>query len=500
MPDPSFLQVAHPGQPFSSAFRWRAVTRLFGILLLLFSPSFIPSIGVSLYYDDGEWGVFCATLAITIAAGMLLWWPNRNVNSDMKMRDGFLVVTLFWIILPLASALPFILGLHLGLVDALFESVSGFTTTGATTIIGIDDLPRSMLYHRQQIQFLGGMGVIVLAVAVLPLLGIGGMQLYRAEVSGVSKEDKLTPRIAHTARALWMIYFFLTLCCAAAYWAAGMSLFDAIGHAYATVATGGFSTHDASMAFFDNEVIEFISIVFMMAGGMNFALHFLAWKNLSPKPYENDPEFRAYVFIFLTITLIIALSLYVTGAFPGLGQSLRYSAFQTASILTSTGFTTANFALWPLYIPMLLAISAFIGGCVGSTAGGIKVLRIVLLGKLGLRQLRLSLHPRGVFPMRLGKEIVSTEILFSVLGFGVLYVSISILLTTAMMGAGLDMETAFGAVMATINLCGPGLGGVAVTFADTGAVVKCLGIFSMLVGRLEIFTLLILFLPRYWRD
>jgi trk system potassium uptake protein TrkH len=478
---------------------WRSITRLFGILLMLYSLGFVPSIGVSLLYQDGEWIVFSASLLVTAGIGFLLWLPNVEERSELTVREGFLVVTLFWVLLGLAGAIPFLVGLHLNLTDAVFESISGFTTTGATVIIGLDRLPPSILYHRQQIQLLGGMGVIVLAVAILPLLGVGGMQLYRAETSGVAKQEKITPRIAQTARALWAIYIVLTVACALAFWGAGMKLFDAVGHAFTTVSTGGFSTHDASIAYYNSPLIESIAIVFMLAGGVNFAIHFFAWRRMSARPYVGDPEVAVYGLIFLFATLFVAASLDWAGAYAGARDALRYSAFQVASILTSTGFSTATFGDWPLHIPLTLVILSFIGGCAGSTAGGIKVLRIVLLAKLGLRQLRKLAHPQGVYVVKIKRRPVSEEVLYSVWGFYVLYVVTALLLTVAMLAAGLDFESAFGAVVATINLLGPGLGDVANSFATVSPVVKWLGVFGMLVGRLEVFTLLILFLPAYWR-
>jgi trk system potassium uptake protein TrkH len=315
----------------------------------------------------------------------------------------------------------------------------------------------------------------------------------------VAKNEKLTPRIAETARVLWTIYFSLTLACAASFWLAGMNFFDAIGHAFATVATGGFSTHDASLAHYDSPVIEAIAIVFMLAGGVNFAIHFMAWRRLSLTPYGADPEVRGYGLIFLFATLFVAASLYWAGTYQGGWESLRYAVFQVASILTSTGFGTAVYAEWPLHIPLTLVMLAFIGGCVGSTAGGIKVLRILLLAKLGLRQLFQLAHPQAVTLVKLGKRPVPEDVVFSVWGFYVLYIVTTLLLTLAMTAGGLDMVSAFGAVTATINLLGPGLGEVAVTFTTVSPLIKWLGIFAMLVGRLEVFTLLILFLPAYWR-
>ncbi len=479
---------------------WRAIIRLFGILLVLYSLNFLPSIGVAYYYGDGQEGIFYISFLLTLTAGALLWLPNWHAHQELSVRDGFLVVTLFWALLGVVGALPFMIGLHWSLTDAVFESISGFTTTGATVIAsGIDQLPPSIQYHRQQLNFLGGMGIVVLAVAVLPMLGVGGMQLYRAETSGVTKNEKLTPRIAETARSLWLVYFALTAACALAFWAAGMSLFDAIGHSYAAVGTGGFSTHDASFGYWNSPLIDGIGIFFMLAGGANFAVHFLVWQRRSLWPLLRDSEVRAFGLIFLVSSLFVAATLALTGTYDNGWQALRHGAFQVASILTSTGFTTAVFADWPLYLPLVLVTLSFIGGCAGSTAGGIKVVRIQLLGKLGLRQLFLLAHPQAISHIKLGRRTVSDQIMFSVWGFYVLYISSTLLLTIAMMGAGLDFVSAFGAVQATINLCGPGLGKVAVTYAEVNDTVKWLGSFAMLLGRLEIFTLLILFLPAYWR-
>ena len=479
--------------------QWRTITWLFGILLMLYSLSFIPSIGVSLLYADGQWDVFLDSLLTTAGIGLILWIPYRNKHKELSVRDGFLFVVLFWFILGVTGSLPFILGLHLGFTDAIFESVSGFTTTGSTVIAKLDDLPPSILYHRQQIQWLGGMGVVVLAVAVLPLLGVGGMQLYRAEVSSVAQNEKMTPRIVQTARALWFTYFLLTMICALAYWAAGMNLFDAIGHAFTTVATGGFSTHDASLAYYDSAVIEAIAIVFMLAGGVNFAVHFVALRRQSSAPYIQDPEVRSYGAIFLVGALLVSVTLFLVGTYSGVWQSLRYGTFQVASILTSTGFTTATFSEWPLHIPIVLVTLSFIGGCVGSTAGGIKVIRIVVMAKVASRELFQLAHPHSVSVVNFGKDPVSNEVLFSIKALVILYLGTTLLLTSAMMAAGLDWETALGAVVATINLLGPGLGDVSVTFVTVSPAVKWLAVCAMLVGRLEVFTLLILFLPSFWR-
>lgn len=478
---------------------WRAITRLCGILLALYSVSFVPSAALALWFGDGQFGIFASSFFIAAAAGLLLWLPNFSQRSELNVRDGFLVVVLFWVLLGFAGALPFGLGLHLSITDSVFESISGFTTAGATVIIGLDQLPQSILYHRQQTQWLGGMGFVVLAVAIMPLLGVGGMQLYRAEISGVVKEEKLTPRIAETARALWLVYVALTLACALAYWLAGMNTFDAIGHAFTTVSTGGFSTHDASIGHFNSPVIETIAIVFMLAGAINFAIHFLAWRRKTVRTYLADPEVRAFIAIFLFASLLIGATLYWVGTYAGPGQALRYSLFQVASVLTSTGYGTATFAEWPLYVPLLLAILSFVGGCAGSTAGGMKVLRILLLTKIAQRQLFQLAHPRAVTVVKLGQRGVPEDVVYSVWGFYVLYVVVALVLTVAMMATGLDLESAFGAVMATINVLGPGLGEVAANFTTVSPVAKWLSVLAMLVGRLEVFTVLILFMPAYWR-
>jgi len=478
---------------------WRTITYLFGVLLMLYSLSFIPSIGIAWLYQDGEEGVFFVSFLVTAVTGLVLWLLGRQSRTELSERDGFLFVTLFWLILSVLGAMPFLLGLHLSFTDAVFESISGFTTTGSTVIPSLDELPKSILYHRQQIQWLGGMGIIVLAVAILPVLGIGGMQLYQAESSGIAAQERMTPRIAQTARALWMIYFLLTLTCALGYWTAGMQLFDAVGHAFSTVATGGFSTHDNSLGFYDSPMIEAVAIVFMLAGGINFAVHFTAFRRQTMRPYRSEPEVRTYAGIFICSAVFVSLCLALVGVFPNLEDAVRHGTFQVASVFTSTGFSTATFADWPYHLPITLVTISFIGGCVGSTAGGIKVMRVMLLAKLGRRELFHLAHPQAIATVRIGKEPVDEEVLFSVKGFFVLYVVSCLVLTAAMMAAGLDMESAFGAVVATVNLLGPGLGDVATSFATVNPAVKWVAMCGMLVGRLEMFTLLILFLPAYWR-
>ena len=371
---------------------WKTITYLFGILLLLYSLSFLPSLVVSLLFEDGQSRIFIVSFLISAAAGLVLWLPARHDRKELTIRDGFLMVTLFWIVLGMMGSLPFLLGLHLNFTDAVFESVSGFTTTGATVIGQLDTLPRSILYHRQQIQWLGGMGIIVLAVAILPLLGIGGMQLYRAETPGPMKDNKLTPRITETAKALWYIYLGLTVSCAVAYWFAGMDVFDAIAHSFSTVAIGGFSTHDLSIGYFQSEAVEMVAVVFMLLAGVNFSLHFVAWRSVNPLTYFRDSEFKTYITVLACAAAVTVVYLYLSGTYEAFGDALHHGLFQAVSIGTTTGFTTAAYFHWPGFLPVMLLFTSFIGGCAGSTGGGIKMVRIFVLFKAMLREIRTYMH------------------------------------------------------------------------------------------------------------
>lgn len=466
----------------------------------MYSLSFLPSVVVSYIYQDHEAHTFILASLITLCSGIILWFPFRRHQRELNVRDGYLVVTLFWVVLGITGAIPFMLTAHLDFTDSIFEAVSGFTTTGATTIVGLDNLPKSILYHRQQIQWLGGIGVVVLAVALLPILGAGGMQLYRAEASGISREEKLTPRITHTAKSLWMIYIGLTAACAVSYYLAGMNAFDAIAHAYSTLSTAGFSTHDASIGYFNSPAVEIVCIIFMLLGGINFAIHFVAWKKKSIITYLYDPECRAYLLLFVGATIFTTASLYSTHYFATPYESLRKAIFQVASILTSTGFGTDTYGNWPLHIPLALTMISYIGGCAGSTAGGIKVMRIMLLVKMGVRELYSMAHPRAIATVKLGNRRVPEDVVYAVWGYYVLYIVTALFLTLAMMAAGLDLESAYGSVTASLNLLGPGLGETAVNFASTTDTVKWLAVIGMLVGRLEVFTLLILFSYAFWRN
>ncbi len=477
------------------------VQRILGLLLMSFSLTMVPPIGVSLWYQDGSWLAFLGGVATTATAGLLLWFPVRNIRRELRLRDGFLVVASFWTVLGLFGAVPLLLSdaPQMRLTDAVFESISGLTTTGATVLTGLDSLPRGILYYRQQLQWLGGMGIIVLAVAILPMLGVGGMQLYRAETPGPVKDTKLTPRITETAKALWYVYLGITVACIFSFWAAGMDLFDAVSHGFSTVAIGGFSTHDASIGYFDSTVIEMITVVFMFLAGINFSLHFLAFRRGNVGGYLMDPEFRAYVTILFTLTVLVVVYLVITGEYGSLGESFTRGIFQAVSIATTTGFTTANYADWPGSLPVVLILVSFIGGCAGSTGGGMKVIRWLLIYKQGLREIVRLVHPAAEIPVKLAKRAVPDRVIESVWGFFSVYVILFGIMMTLLMMTGLDQVTAFAAIGACLNNLGPGLGDVAANFAGVNDFAKWVCVAAMLLGRLEIFTLLVLFTSTFWQ-
>jgi trk system potassium uptake protein TrkH len=477
------------------------IFRILGVLLMLFSCTQIPPLLVSYYYNDGVIYSFLTTFILTFLSGFILWAPVMRNKKDLKTRDGFLVVTLFWTVLGSFGSFPFMFteSLNMSVTDSFFESISGLTTTGATVLSGLDELPRSILYYRQQLQWLGGMGIIAIAVAILPMLGIGGMQLYRAESPGPIKDNKLLPRVTETAKALLLIYISLTMLCALAYFLAGMSIFDAIGHSFATIAIGGFSTHDASIGYFDKVGIEMIATVFMLISGVNFALHFFAWEHKSLKHYFNDSEFKFYLGMLATIAVITVLFLFFSGTYE-YKDAIFKGIFGVVSITTTTGFSTADFSAWPTFLPFLLFYMAIIGCCAGSTGGGMKVIRVVLIIKQGIREIEKLIHPNAVIPIKLGSQRVPDRVLESVWGFFSVYVMAYMAMLLALLAVDLDITTAFTAVGASINNLGPGLGDVAQNYGDIPDAAKWILCLGMLLGRLEVFTLLVLLSPHFWRN
>ncbi len=477
------------------------VAKTLGLLLMVFSFAQVPPILVDLIYSEGEYLTFVFSFILTVFGGLVLWWPFRAIKKSFRLREGVLIVVSFWIVLSLFGTLPFLITesiSNLSFSNAFFESMSGLTTTGATVLSQLDDLPKSILFYRQQLQWLGGMGIIVLAVAVLPLLGVGGMELYHAESSGIAK-DRLTPKLRNTAIALWKIYLSLTVLCALAYFFSGMSIFDAISHSFSTVAIGGFSTHDSSIGYFNSIPIEMIAMFFMFLAGINFSLHFVAWNNRSLVDYIKDSEFKTYAMVLLSASAIVIIALSLNSEYGSTSETIRHSLFQTISIATTTGFTSQNYSNWPAAIPVFLIMVSFIGACVGSTGGGIKVVRVLVMFRLGMKEIHKFIRPNAQVSIKLNKASINEKALVSVLGFFSLYAISFIFIMMLLMFAGLDQVTAYSATAATMNNLGPGLGEVAQNYGSLGETAKWILSFSMLIGRLEVLTIIAIFHRAFWR-
>ena len=471
-----------------------------GLLLSLFSICLLPPLLLAVLADDDTVNGFVSAFGVTLLSGAMLWLPLNHTRRELRIRDGFLVTALFWTGLGLFGALPFALteSLQMQPIDAIFESISGLTTSGATVMTGLDHTAQSILLYRHILQWLGGIGIIVVAVAVLPMLGIGGMQLYRAETPGPSKDSKLTPRITETAKALFSVYLLLTVACALAYVAAGMDAFDAVCHAFSTVAIGGFSTHDASMGYFDNTAVYLVCSLFMFVSAINFGIHYTVWARRSPLLYRMDSETRFFVGVLSVCIALTCAGLYFTGTLTG-SDAFVHGLFQAISVTTTTGFETTNYALWPAFIPIMLVMFSCMGGCVGSTGGGIKAMRHMQNNKQGIRELKQLLHPHAVIPLKVGNRRVEATVVSAVWSFFAIYTFAFIVIMLLMMATGLDFTTAFSAVAASLNNLGHGLGDVAANYSEVSPLAKGVLCFAMLLGRLEVFTLLVLFTPMFWR-
>lgn len=481
--------------------RIQAMLRIFGAIIAASSLISLPPLLIALALDENTSLAFLESMATPGILGLLLWWPVRHVQYELRLRDGFLITTSIWVIASLITAMPFTLAApHLSYTDAVFEAASGLTTTGATTITGLDALPRSMLFFRQSLNFYGGMGIVILAIAILPMLKIGGMQLFRAETTGPQKDNKLTPRIAETARALWMVYLGLNILCALSYWVGGMSFFDAVCHAMATMATGGFSTHDASFGYWNTPLIDGIAIFFMLLGGINFGMHWYAWRRATVGHYQSDSELRTFIIILVVVSLIVSANIFLAGRFDNVFDALRHGTFQVVSNITTTGFTTTGFIDWPGLAPLLLIMIGFVGGCAASTSGGIKVARVQMVVRQGLREIKQLVHPKGQFLVTLGGKRVSESVVISVAGFCTLYIFSYLVMTLILAATGVDIVTAFSAVAACINNMGPGLGLVATNFQALDDLSIWVCSFAMILGRLEIFTVLVLLTPQFWKE
>jgi len=482
----------------------RSLLRILGLLITIFSSTLLIPAIIAAIYNDGGGVAFVQSFSICAVIGLLCWYPNRSYRRELKVRDGFVVVVMFWLALGSVGAVPFILSDRpdMTLADSVFESFSALTTTGATVITGLDDLPKAILFYRHLLQWLGGMGIIVLAVAVLPMLGVGGMQLYRAETPGPVKDSKMTPRIAETAKALWYIYLALTTLCGLAYWGAGMSAFDAICHSFSTIAIGGFSTHDASMGYFNSPLINLICVVFLLISAVNFSLHYAAI--IRPKKmirsYFKDPELRLFLMFQLALVLVVFAVLYKENIYLSIDEAFNHALFQAVSVSTTAGFGTESFSGWPLFLPLLLIFASFMGGCAGSTGGGMKVIRVVLLFLQGARELKRLVHPRAIFAIRLGDKALPDRVVDAVWGFFAAYALVFVICMLGLLFTGLDDITAFSATAAALNNLGPGLGEVAAHYGNINDAAKWILVVAMLFGRLEIFTLLVLFTPAFWKN
>ena len=477
------------------------VSRVLGLMLMVFSTSMLVPIIFATIYQENTLPMFFLAFTITMIVGFLSWLPARNMKGEIRIRDGFIITVLFWLVLSTFGALPFALSqeTNLSFIDALFESISGLTTTGATVFTSLEDLPKSILYYRQQLQWLGGIGIVVIAVSILPMIGVGGMQIYKAETPGPIKDTKLTPRIAETANALFKIYVFLTVTCAIAYWVAGMSWFDALSHSFSTISIGGFSTYDESLGHFDNNAVLTIASIFMVVSGLNFALHYTAWHARSIKSYISDPEARLFVLVILFGILVTTYFLYTTASMPN-EEILFVGVFQLISILTTTGFTTTEFHLWPSFLPFFLILLSFFGACAGSTGGGIKMGRILIMSQQVVREIYRLIHPNAVLPIKTKKHKIPERVTDGIWAFFGIYFFIFYVIVLLLLANNLDYITAWSATAASFNNLGPGLGAVAENYADLNAMSKAILCSGMLLGRLEVFTLLVVLSPTFWRN
>ncbi len=477
------------------------VSRVLGLMLMVFSTSMLVPIIFATIYQENTLPMFFLAFTITMIVGFLSWLPARNMKGEIRIRDGFIITVLFWLVLSTFGALPFALSqeTNLSFIDALFESISGLTTTGATVFTNLEDLPKSILYYRQQLQWLGGIGIVVIAVSILPMIGVGGMQIYKAETPGPIKDTKLTPRIAETANALFKIYVFLTVACAIAYWVAGMSWFDALSHSFSTISIGGFSTYDESLGHFDNNAVLTIASIFMVVSGLNFALHYTAWHARSIKSYISDPEARLFVLVILFGILVTTYFLYTTASMSN-EEILFVGVFQLISILTTTGFTTTEFHLWPSFLPFFLILLSFFGACAGSTGGGIKMGRILIMSQQVVREIYRLIHPNAVLPIKTKKHKIPERVTDGIWAFFGIYFFIFYVMVLLLLANNLDYITAWSATAASFNNLGPGLGAVAENYADLNAMSKAILCSGMLLGRLEVFTLLVVLSPTFWRN
>jgi trk system potassium uptake protein TrkH len=479
------------------------ILHVLGLVILIFAFTMLVPLVAALFFHDAAQHAYDEAFLSTFLSGLGLWLVTRHRRRELQAKDGFLLVSLVWAGLPAFATLPFLIYMPaLSFTDAYFEAVSGMTTTGSTVLTGLDSLPPSINLWRGLLVWIGGMGLIVLAVAILPLLGIGGRQMFKAETPGPMKDSQLTPRIAQTAKGLWMVYALISLACGMSYWAAGMSPFDAVMHAFTTMGLGGFSTHDASFGYWNSPLIEAVSIVFMLLAGVNFATHFLAFRNRSFGPYLVDSEAKAFWAVAILCSFGIAFFLWAHHVYPDFLTALRFAIFNTISIATSTGYANTNYNLWPIFAPLLMLLLSCFASSSGSTGGGIKMVRAMLLFKQGLRELSRLLHPQAQLPVKLQGQVIQNQIIYAVLAYLFLYLVSVVAMTLMLAASGLDFLTSFSAVIASINNTGPGLNqvGPATTYASLSDFQTWVCTFAMLLGRLELMTLFVLFTRTFWKS
>lgn len=482
-------------------FNYKVIGNILGILLIINGGFMLLCLGVSLYYNESESIPLAISSAITLLSGFILWKVTyKKTTKDLKKKDGYLIVSLGWIVMSFFGILPYVLsGAIPSFTNAFFETVSGFTTTGASILNDIESVSKGILFWRSLTQWIGGMGIIVLALAILPFLGIGGMQLFVAEAPGITP-DKLKPRIQDTAKRLWYLYVGLTLVEAIALYFAGMGGFDAVNHALTTMATGGFSTKNASIAYYDSSLIHYIIIFFMFLAGTSFTLTYMAVIKRNFKKVFKNEEFVVYLIFTIVITLIVTLALMVVQDF-GIAISFRDALFQVVSLITTTGYATADYTTWSSFLTVLFFILLFVGGSAGSTAGGVKIIRHVVLFKNSFLELKRQLHPSAVMPVRISGKAIDQTIVYNVLAFIMIYILVFLVGVTLLSSMNVDFDTAFGAVATSLGNVGPGIGevGPANNFSGMPVGGKWLLSFLMILGRLELFTVLMLLSPYFWR-
>jgi trk system potassium uptake protein TrkH len=480
--------------------RWRFILKIIGILNFFFGLTMIFPLLVGLYYRDGSMIPLLKSMGITMAAGAFLYFIFRKVEADViSQREGMAIVAVGWTAVGIFGAIPFYLGdAQFAFTDAVFESVSGFTTTGSSVLTNIEGVSEGLLFWRSFIQWLGGMGIIVLSIAILPFLGVGGMQLYKAEVPS-PVPDKLKPRIRDTAMILWTVYALISLAQVILLMLGGMNFYDALCHTFTTMPTGGFSTKNASIAHYDSVYFDCIFIFFMLLAGINFSLHYQMIRG-KPLVFWRDSECRFFLGAVLVLSLVVSLDV-LGSVYDTIGDALRYGTFQVVSIVTTTGFATADYEQWPAMSQLILLLCMFLGASAGSTGGGMKCLRIMLCFKYCYKELFTLIHPHAVSHVKISGKTVPDDVMRSVLGFLALYIGLFALASVVLAGLGVDFTTSFAAVAASIGNIGPGFGAVGPVenFAGIPAAGKWLLIWCMLLGRLEIFTVIILVVPEFWR-